>query len=239
MGHFIDLTSKPESMHHPAVVLLKAQIFRFQSLPGQKLGHTTHIAGNGHPVIVEDDQQLLTALPGVGQSLIGQTAGEGSVSDQSEHLVVLSQSSTGLSHAQRHRHRVGGVPGNECVVYALIWLRESGNAAVLPQGRHLLPASGEHLVQITLVSHIKDQSVPAGIKHPMDGHGELHCAQVGCQMSSGSRDIPHQFFPKLGTKHSGLLIGQVLQNRSVFSCLIFFCQGNPSHLPSAFTGVIH
>ena len=71
MGHFIDLTSKPESVHHPAVVLLKAQVFRFQSLPGQKLGHTTHIAGNGHPVIIEDDQQLLAALARIGQPLVG------------------------------------------------------------------------------------------------------------------------------------------------------------------------
>ena len=108
------------------------------------------------------------------------------------------------------------------------------------RGRHLLPASGEHLVQIALVSHVKDQPIQAGIKHPMDSHGELYRAQVGCQMSSGSRDIPHQFFPEARHKGRGLLIGQGLQNRSVFSCLIFFFVKVTPHIsPSAFTGVIH
>ena len=67
------------------------------------------------------------------------------------------------------------MPGNKGIVDALIGLRKSGDAPILPQGGHLLPAAGEHLVQVTLVSHVEHQPVSTGIKHPVDGHSQLHC----------------------------------------------------------------
>lgn len=95
-------------------------------------GYRAHIPVDGHPIVVQNDQQLLSALSSVGQSLIGQTAGEGPVADEGGHLVILAQGGPCLDHANRHRHRIGGVSGNERVVDALPGL---GKRAIPPYWR--------------------------------------------------------------------------------------------------------
>ena len=64
--------------------------------------------------------------------------------------------------------------GDEGIVVALHGLGETGHAAELAQGVHQLSTAGENFVDIALVAHIKDQAVPPGVKHPVDGHCQLH-----------------------------------------------------------------
>ena len=153
--------------------------------------------------------------PAFGQSLIGQAAGEAPFflsgqapcsppPEQRPEPCPAPPPATKRRHAQSMRSRD-----------ALIWLRESGNAAILPQGRHLLPASGEHLVQIALVPHVKDQSVPV----------DLNTRWMATASSTAPRlDATRLRWTSSEARHKGPwpLIGQILQNRSVFSCLIFF-----------------
>ena len=162
-------------IHHPAIVPLKGEILGLKALFGQVIGHRPHVGGDGHTVVVENDQQLLAAGPGVGQPLIGQTTGEGPVADEGHDFIVLPQRLPGPDHTQSHRHRVGGVAGDEGVVDALYRFGEAGDSAVLPQGGHGLPPPGEDLVAVALVAHVKDQAVLPGVEHPMDGHRQLHC----------------------------------------------------------------
>ena len=58
-------------------------------------------------------------------------------------------------------------------------------AAQLPQMGKPFPASGEQLVDIALVSHVKQNPVPVGIEHLVQGHRQLHGSQIGGQMSAG------------------------------------------------------
>ena len=51
--------------------------------------HCPHVGIDGHAVVVEDDDQRLSAGAGVVQPLIGQPAGEGTVPDQGQDAVVL------------------------------------------------------------------------------------------------------------------------------------------------------
>lgn len=88
---------------------------------------------------------------------------------------------------------------------ALRWLGEAGDPAELPDGGHLLPPACEHLVWVALMAHVKDQPVPAGVEHPVDGHGELHYPQVGGQMPSGPGYVPDQLLPELAAQLPGLL----------------------------------
>ena len=74
---------------------------------------------------------------------------------------------------------------DECVVDALRRLGKTGQTAKGTQGLHGLPAAGQHLMDVALVSHIEQDAVPAGVKDPVDGHCDLHCTQVGAQVSSG------------------------------------------------------
>ena len=48
-----------------------------------------------------------------------------------------------------------------------------------------LPTAGQELVYIALVPYVKQDSVPIGIKDPVERHRELHRAEIGGQMASG------------------------------------------------------
>ena len=73
---------------------------------GQVLGHAAHVGGDGHAVVVEDDDELLPADAGVVQALIGKAAGERAVAHQDHNVVVLPLQGPGPGHAQTHGNRV-------------------------------------------------------------------------------------------------------------------------------------
>ena len=52
----------------------------------------------------------------------------------------------------------------------------------LAQGAKQLPPPGEGLVDIALVSHVEHQPILRRVEYPVDGHRQLHHAQIGRQM---------------------------------------------------------
>ena len=195
MGELIELSARPGERHQPAVISFERKILGLEPLTGQILRHSAHIARNGHSVVIEDDQQVFLALPGVGQALIGQSAGERAVTDEGHHMIVLPQHSPGMGHAQRHGHGIGSVPGDKGVGNALPRLGEPGNTAKLAHSVHHIRPSGEHFVDVALVSHIKDQPIPGQVKYPVQRHRQLHRAQIGGQMPTRSGDTAEQILP--------------------------------------------
>ena len=230
VGHPVELPPQPEGAHHLPVPLLEAQVLGFEPLAGQMLGHRPHVLGDGHAVVIEDDQKLSPVLSPVGQALIGQAAGEGPVADEGGHYIVRPHHIPGLGHSQGHRHRVGGVSGNKGVMDALAGLRESGDASELPQSGHLLPPAGKHFVEVALVAHIEYQPVPAGVQHPVQGHRQLHRPQVGGQMSPCLGYVPDQLLPKRPAQLRRLLVTDRPQDGTAFCFIQLFLQENPSHL---------
>ena len=105
---------------------LEGQVGRTQMVPCQQGGDTAHVFLDGHSVVVEDDHQILSALSGVGQPFIGQSAGESAVTDESDDLVILLLQRPRPRHAHGHGDRVGGVAGDEGIVVALLRLGEAG-----------------------------------------------------------------------------------------------------------------
>ena len=66
-----------------AIPLLEVIIGRLGSQTAQMRRHTAHIWVNGHSVIVEKDNQRLAGGPGIVQALIGQSASQRTISNQS------------------------------------------------------------------------------------------------------------------------------------------------------------
>ena len=185
VGEPVDMPSAGQLPHQLPVALFKAQVLRLEPLAGQVLGHAAHVFRDGHAVVVEDHDEGLLAVPGVGEALIGQASRERAVADEGQDVVLLPHLRPGVGHAHRHRHGVGGMARDERVMDALRRLGKAGQPAKGAQGFHRLPASGQHLVDIALVPHIEEDAVPAGVKDPVDGHRDLHRTQVGPQMPSG------------------------------------------------------
>jgi len=173
-------------------------------------GQPPHIGCNGHAIVVEDHDQRLAAGSGVVEPLKAQSAAHGAVADQGQDAVILSLERTGPGHTQSHRHRVGGVSGNERIMYALPWLGEAGQAAELPQGIKQLPPSGQRLVHIALVPHVEHQPVHGGVKHPVNGYRQLHHPQVGGQVSAGFGYLIQEKTPQLTAKLAGLILVEPL-----------------------------
>ena len=79
--------------------------------------------------------------------------------------------------------------GYKGVVDALAGFGKAGQAVHLAQRGELLPPSGEDLMDVALMAHIKYQPVPGRVEHPVDRHRQLHNAQVGRQMAAGLRNL--------------------------------------------------
>ena len=165
--------------------------------PGQVGGHGPHIGVDGHAVVVQNHDQGLAGGPGVIQPLIGQSPGEGPVADKGQDAVVLPPQGPGPGHAQGYGNRVGGVPGDEGVVDALMGLGKAGEAVQLAEGSKPLPAARQHFVDVALVAHVEDQAVPLRVKHPVDGHRQLHRPQVGGQVPPSLGDALYKKLPQL------------------------------------------
>lgn len=73
-----------------------------------------------------------------------------------------------------------------------------GDPAKGAQRFHRVVASGQNLVRIALMSHIKDQPVPPGIEYPVNGHDEFHRPQTGGKVSAGTGDRIDQPRPQQG-----------------------------------------
>ena len=89
VGHVVDVPAQGEDAHHLSVALFEMEILGLEPLAGQMLRHTAHAPGDGHAVVVEDDDQRLPAVAGIRQALIGQAAGERPVPNQGQHLIIF------------------------------------------------------------------------------------------------------------------------------------------------------
>ena len=83
---------------------------------------------------------------------------------------------------------------------AFIGLGKSGHPAELPQMLKIRLAACQHLMDIRLVSDIKNQTVFHCIKNGLNGHGELHRTQIGGQMAACFGDAGNKKFPDFAAK---------------------------------------
>ena len=157
--------------------------------PGQVAVQRTHGRADGHVVVVEHHQQPGVMLHArVIQRLEGHTGAHGAVADDGHGIPVFTLLLRCQGHAQRSRDGGAGVRRAEGVVCALGTLRETRDAAELPQGGHAITPAGEDLVRIGLVAHVPHQPVFGRVEHMVQGHGQLDGAQVGAEVPAGLGD---------------------------------------------------
>ena len=100
---------------------------------------------------------------------------------------------------------------DESVVLALIGVRKAGKAIQLAELIKPLPAARQQFMGVTLVADVKNDLVFGGLQHPVQGNGQLHCAQIGGQVAARFRYMIQQKAPDLGTQLPDLLIRQIFQ----------------------------
>ena len=101
--------------------------------PGQMVAQTADISINGHAVIIEYYDHGLPGSTGIIEPLKAQAAGHGSVTNEGDDAVILTEQRSGVGHAQSNRHRVGRMAGHKGIVNTLMRLWKAGKTAHLPQ----------------------------------------------------------------------------------------------------------
>ena len=76
------------------------------------------------------------------------------------------------------------MPGNKRVVRAFRGVGKAGQAAELPQRVKLIPAAGEQLVYIALVSDVPQDAVVGRVEDEMQRDGQLDHSEVGGKMTA-------------------------------------------------------
>ena len=168
-------------------------------------GHGPHVFGDGHGVVIEDDNQVPVKPPGVVQALVSKTPGQGPVADDRHHVVVPSLEEVCLGHPQGGGDGGAAVAAGEHVVGALFPVGEARQAPLLPDGGKPGVPPGEQLVGVALMAHIPHNGVLGRVEGQAQGHGELHHPQVrgqvppvvGDRIDDGSPDLLAQGFQLL------------------------------------------
>ena len=172
------------------------------------LGETAHIGSDGHFVIIENDHHRFIADSHITQRLIYHTAGGCTVADQGDNIIVFLPQRSGPGHAQSNGHRAGCMACRKGIGITFRRLRKTSHSAELAKLLKIRLAAGQQLMDIRLMTHIKNQAVFMGIIYGLQGHGKLHNAQIGGQMATGFADTADQKFTDLGAKLLPLCRGQ-------------------------------
>ncbi len=155
---------------------------------GQVVGEAADGGRVGALVVVDhDDQRAVLGCGDVVQRLPGHAAGEGAVTDDGDHVVVLAEDLVGLGQSVGPAEDGGGVRVLDDVVLGLGLRGVAGEAALHLQAGEVLPA-GEQLVDVGLVTGVPEDLVPWGFEHPVQSDGELHHAEVGAEVAAGLGD---------------------------------------------------
>ena len=132
---------------------------RLGAQQSQMLAHRADVAVDGHAVVIQNDNERLAGRAGVVQPLVGKAAGKRAVTNEGKHGVVLMLQGSRPRHAKRDRDGVGSMSRNKSVMLALARLRKARKPAVLTQRIETLFPSGQDLMRVALVSHVKHQPV--------------------------------------------------------------------------------
>ena len=207
-GEKVNLFSSRNAVKRTPIPALHAQIFFTGANFGQMPGNTSHIFSDGHFVVIQNDHHGLLAVGRIIQTFVGHAAGNSTVTDQRNHLIILVKHGSGSCHTQSNGDRTGSMASYKCIGITFTRLGKAGKAIKLPQRTKGISPSGKQLVDIGLVSHIKNKTVLCRIINGFQGHRQLHNSQVGSQMTACVGDILHQKIADFSAKLPVLLGGE-------------------------------
>ena len=146
--------------------------------------HAAVILGDGHLVVVEDDDKVAVQLAGNVQALKRLAAGHGAVADNCDDVLLAAHDVASFCQAKRQTDGRGGVADLEEVMRGLggIGVRRH---RVVELGIHVcLLAAGEHLVRIRLVRDVVNDMVNGRIEHSVERDCCLDDAKVWTKVAA-------------------------------------------------------
>ena len=146
--------------------------------------HATVILGDGHLIVVEDDDKVAVQLAGNVQALKRLATGHGSVADNCDNVLLAAYDVASLCQAKRQADGRGSVADFEEVVRGLGGISVRRHRVVKRRIHVCLLAAGEHLVGIRLVRDVVNDMVNGRIEYGMKRDSCLDNAKVWTKVAA-------------------------------------------------------
>ncbi len=153
------------------------------------------ILGNGHLVVVENDDQVRALLRRIVQTLQCLAAAERTVAENGNDILMRPFQIARLGKTTGKADRRGGVADIEKVMFAFLRIGITGYIIITGRIEKRSLAAGKDLVGVTLVRDIIDDFVVRRIEDIVQCHGGLHHAEIRTDMPA----VFTQFFQQDGT----------------------------------------
>ena len=136
---------------HFGHVLLDVHDRAVGEVAAEKAGKRARVLGNGHLVVVENDDEAMAHASGLIQGFKGHAAGERAVADDGDHVFLAAAQIARRGHAEGRGNGRGGVAHAEVVVGAFRTVGKAGKAAVAAQSVEAVGAAGENFPGVALM----------------------------------------------------------------------------------------
>ena len=146
--------------------------------------HAAVVLGDGHLVVVEDDNKVAVQLTGNVQALKRLAAGHGSVADNGDDVLLAAHDVASLRQAKRQADGRGSVSDFEEVMRGLGGISVRRHRVVKHRIHVCLLAAGKHLVGIRLVRDVVNDMVNGRIEYSMECDSCLDNAKVWTKVAA-------------------------------------------------------
>ena len=146
--------------------------------------HATVVLGDGHLVVVEDDDKVTVQLTSNVQTLKSLAAGHGSVADNGDDVFLAVHDVASLCQAKRQADRRGSVADFEEVMRGLGRVSVRRHRVVKRRIHVCLLATGEQLVRICLVRDVVNDMVNGRVEHSVERDSCLDNTKVWTKVAA-------------------------------------------------------
>jgi hypothetical protein len=138
------------------------------------------VFGDGIFVVVENDDEALSAGSDVVKCFHGDAASESGVAANGDHVFIRAAAVASSCHTEGCGESSSGMTGAIGIVRAFGAVHESAEAVVTADFvKGCAVASSEEFVDVGLVGNVEDKAVLGGVKDAVQGDGKLDHAKVG------------------------------------------------------------
>ena len=185
-------------------------VFGARAQIAQMAHEGAHGLGDGHAVVVEDDDHAGLILADMVEGLEGHTARERRIAYHGNDVVGASLHVAGFGKAHSDRKAVGSMSRRMGVVRTFVGVGKTGEAVELAQGLELVAATGEKLVGISLMAHIENDLVIGAVEQRMQGNDDFHGAKARSEVTARLRGHLNHLFAQFPTEDLELIVGKAL-----------------------------
>ena len=165
----------------------------------QVLLHAAHAVVDAHIVVVKDDEQVVGRFAGIVESLKREAATHRAVANDGHHVAVaLTMAYGSNAHTQGSRDGITGMAAGKGVVFTLSGRGEGPQTVQLAIGGEGIAPPRQHLVAVSLMSHVPHEQIARRIHNVVKSHGQFNGAEAGGKVSG----VLRQFFYKVSAQLS-------------------------------------